>query len=414
MIKNGTIFTGDNLPVMRGIDGESVDLIYLDPPFNSNRNYAAPVGSEAAGAAFKDIWTLEDTDDAWWGELADAHPALYRVIDAAGAAGGKGDKAYCIYMAVRLLEMHRILKSTGSLYLHCDPTMSHALKLLLDSVFGEGNFRNEIIWKRATPSGGKAGGQKFVPLHDVIFCYAKGNKFTHNRQYIPYTKSYLDQRFKHVDKSGRRYRLQLNNRKQYLDTSKGKPVSDIWDDIPSINPMAKEKTGYPTQKPLALLRRIIAASSNEGDMVLDPFCGCATACLASHDLHRKWIGIDISPKSFDLIKSRIRKELDLFGEYVIQRTDIPVRKDSIHRSKDIKHTLFGRQEGLCVGCGEGFNFRNFEVDHIVPKSKGGADVDSNLQLLCGWCNRKKGGKDMKYLIAELVREGIRTPASKRK
>ena len=144
MIKTSTIFTGDNLPILRGMDSESVDLIYLDPPFNSNRRYAAPIGSEAAGAVFKDVWTLADTDDAWWGELAEAHPALYKVIDGASAVGGKADKAYCIYMAIRLLEMHRVLKSTGSIYLHCDPTMSHSLKLVMDAVFGQKHYQNEI------------------------------------------------------------------------------------------------------------------------------------------------------------------------------------------------------------------------------------------------------------------------------
>ena len=147
---NRTIWTGDNLAVMRGMNGESVDLIYLDPPFNSNKTYSAPIGSKAAGAAFKDTWMLDDVDVAWHGEIAEQNPAVYAVIDAAGIAHGKSMKSYLIMMAVRLLEMHRILKSTGSLYLHCDPTASHYLKMLLDAVFGRGNFRNEIVWQRTS------------------------------------------------------------------------------------------------------------------------------------------------------------------------------------------------------------------------------------------------------------------------
>ena len=145
---NRTLWTGDNLDIMRGMNSETVDLIYLDPPFNSNKNYSAPIGSEAAGAAFKDTWTLSDVDEAWHGEIADRQPTLYAIIDAAGLSHGKGMKSYLIMMAVRLLEMRRLLKDTGSIYLHCDPTASHYLKTLMDAVFGQGRFRNEIVWRR--------------------------------------------------------------------------------------------------------------------------------------------------------------------------------------------------------------------------------------------------------------------------
>ena len=151
--KNRTLWTGDNLHIMRGLNSETVDLIYLDPPFNSNRNYAAPIGSKAAGAAFKDTWTLSDVDLAWHGEIAEASPALYRVIDAAREAHGRGMQSYLIRMAVRLLEMKRLLKDTGSVYLHCDPTASHYLKLVMDAVFGAGCFRSEITWRRTNAKG---------------------------------------------------------------------------------------------------------------------------------------------------------------------------------------------------------------------------------------------------------------------
>lgn len=423
MIQPSTIFTGDNLPILRGMEDTCVDLIYLDPPFNSNRNYAAPIGSSAAGAEFKDTWTLEDTDDAWWGELADEYPALYHVIDAAGAAGGKKNKAYCIYMAVRLLEIHRVLKSTGSLYLHCDPIMSHALKLVLDAVFGAGNFQNEIVWcYREAINSRKRWNRK----HDIILFYSKTDEWVFNADEVlePHAESTI-RKYRHEDENGK-YRLMgrgITNSpiRSKRDVSpdwerdhpelvyrhylrKGTYAVDYWK-IDVINQNAKERTGYPTQKPLGLLQRIIKASSNVGDVVLDPFCGCATACLAAESLRRKWIGVDISSKAYELINARLQKELGGIFSEVIHRNDIPKRKGGI-RSKDIKHILFGRQEGFCAGCKSGFEYRNFEIDHIGALNKGGTDDDDNLQLLCGWCNRKKGDRPMEYLLAQLVREKI--------
>ena len=169
-VQNRTIFSNDNLPVLRGIDTEPVDLIYLDPPFNSNRNYAAPIGSEAAGAAFKDTWTLSDVDNAWHGEIADREPALYQVIHAVELTHGKGMKSYLIMMAVRLLKMERVLKNTGSIYLPCAPTASHYLKMLMDSVFGKNNFKNEVVWNSATGVKNNVK-TRFGRGHDIIFFY---------------------------------------------------------------------------------------------------------------------------------------------------------------------------------------------------------------------------------------------------
>ena len=445
-IANHTIFTGDNLDIMRGMDSESIDLIYLDPPFNSNRHYAAPIGSKAAGAEFKDAWTFEDTDDAWLGLIAEQNSALHEIIKAVGLIGNKGDKAYLVYMATRLLEMHRILKPTGSIYLHCDDVMNHSLKLVMDAVFGRKHFANDISWKRTTAH---SDGRRFGRNADNILLYRKSDKFIWNQPFSPYSESY-EARFKHKDPDGRRWtddnltakglsgggyeytykgasslwrvplakmkeldadnRLHFTNKggirlKRYLDEMKGVPVQAQWSDIDPVNSQAKEKTGYPTQKPLALLKRIIAASSNEGDVVLDPFCGCATACLAAEDLHRQWIGIDISPLAATLIAERMTKELGLFGD-VFHRKDIPVRSNQVVRSRDIKHELYGKQEGRCNGCMHDFRFRHMEVDHIVPTARGGPDTDDNLQLLCGHCNRVKGDRTMEYLIARLKEDGI--------
>ena len=190
--KNRTLWTGDNLDIMRGLNSESVDLIYLDPPFNSNRDYSSPIGSEAAGAAFKDTWTLNDVDLAWHGLIAEENPGLYGIIDAAGVAHGKGMKSYLIMMAVRLLEMRRILKPTGSTYLHCDPTASHYLKLTMDSVFGPGQFRTEITWKRTSAhSDARQGRQQHGRVHDLILFYTKSGRWTWNRIYTNYDQDYV-------------------------------------------------------------------------------------------------------------------------------------------------------------------------------------------------------------------------------
>ena len=405
-IPNRTIFEGDNLDVLRGINSESVDLIYLDPPFNSNRNYAAPIGSEAAGAKFKDTWTLSDVDNAWHGEIADKNPALYRAIDAAELTHGKGMKSYLIMMAVRLLEMKRVLKDTGSIYLHVDPTASHYLKLLMDSVFGKDNFRNEIIWHY---QAGTKSRTRFGKKHDVILYYSKGKNPTFHRQGQPVQNP---KRYNKQDENGDWYDTNGQGKRYYLKD--GQTCADVWtyvqeSEFNSLNSQSKERTGYPTQKPLAVLRRIIEASSNEGDVVLDPFAGCATTCIAAEQLNRKWIGMDLSPQAAKQVEARARKELGMLGGMqATHRTDIPVRTDigSLPNYRTHKHTLYGKQEGNCAGCKVHFPFRNFTVDHYIPTIKGGTDHYDNLQLLCGMCNSVKGERPMEYLIAKLREDGI--------
>ena len=432
------MWTGDNLNILRGINSETVDLIYLDPPFNSNQDYAAPVGSKAAGAAFKDTWHLSELDVAWMGLIAEEQPAVAALLATTGAVHGKGMQSYLTMMAVRLLETHRVLKDTGSIYLHCDPAASHYLKALMDAIFGHDNFHNEITWKRTTAHNDP---NRYGRIQDRILFYSKSSLKTFNHIPGTYSEAQL-KRYKYSDGNGeyraenltaphfsptrtvewrgvtpganRRWRFSLDELerlysegrillqrnglprkdgyKSYLRDAPGPVLQDIWTDI-KFGPTAGERVGNPTQKPLALLERIIAASSNDGDMVLDPFCGCATACVAAEKLARQWVGIDISPKAAELVNIRLQQEMgSLFHHgYVTTRGDIPKRTDvdapkNYHQNK---HVLYGKQEGQCGGCRMNFPFKVFEVDHMISQSRGGTDHIGNLQLLCSHCNRVK-------------------------
>ena len=392
---NETMWTGDNLPIMRGMNSDSVDLIYLDPPFNSKANYAAPVGSKAAGAEFKDTWTLRDIDAAWLDLIEQKHPKINRVIHAAMT---DSDKSYLIYMAARFIEMHRILKLTGSIYLHCDPTMSHYLKLLMDAVFGRRNFRNEIVWSYHRWTGGT---RHFQRMHDIVLMFARSEETKFNQILEPHSE-----KGQHRHKGKNRTTKVIDDgslSQTYVSDSGMKAMRDVWD-ISYLNANANERTGYPTQKPLALLERIIMASSNEGDVVLDPFCGCATACVAAHERQRDWTGIDVSAKAFDLIKQRITERGGLFYN-LTQRTDVPQRTDlgeiPKYNSPENRNKLYGEQGGDCTGCAEHFLPQNLTVDHIIARSVGGTDHIGNLQLLCGNCNSIKGNRGMEYLVARL-------------
>ena len=343
--------------------------------------------------------------------------------------------------------MRRVLKEAGSVYLHCDPTASHYLKLVMDAIFGQVHFRNEVIWRRSHPKG--LAFTRFASNHDVILVYGREGETAWNAPYIANPRAH--EQYKLIeDETGRRYQLTsllnpnpdrpnltyefkgvtrvwrwtkermeeadrtglivvprggkgIPRLKRYLDEQPGIPVSDTWDDVPIA--AGKERTGYPTQKPLALLERIIKASSNPGDMVLDPFAGCATACVAAEKLGRRWVGIDLSPKAVELVNLRLRDFMgDLFHDRLVTaRTDIPRRTDidaPINYRKN-KHVLFGQQEGQCNGCRTEFPYRIMEVDHIIPGSRGGTDHMDNLQVLCSHCNRIKGDRPQEYLVAQL-------------
>ena len=306
-VANRTIFCHDNLEVLQGINSDSIDLIYLDPPFNKKKTFTAPIGSSAEGASFKDIFYQEDIKEEWIQVIKEDLHEVYNFLNAVKEIEGRSSYNFCYlaYMAIRLIELHRILKDTGSLYLHCDPTMSHYLKILLDCVFGGENFRNEIVW---CYTGNQNTTKHFKRKHDTLLFYSKSKHATFNNYYMPYKEATL-KRYNHQDAGGR-YKLNKyggEHVKKYLP-KEGLGVYDYWI-IPYVIGGSKERTGYPTQKPIALLERIIKASSKEKDIVLDPFCGCATTCVASEKLNRQWIGIDISIKAYDLVKERLNKEV---------------------------------------------------------------------------------------------------------
>ena len=362
-MNGNALFYGDNLRILREkIAAESVDLIYLDPPFNSNANYnvlfKSPAGerSHAQIEAFADTWHWTDEAEQAFDEVMQGgNTDAAELLRALRAFLKENDMmAYLVMMSVRLLELHRVLKQTGSIYLHCDPTSSHYLKLLMDSIWGVANFKTEIVWKRSSAHcDAKQGRKQHGRIHDVVLFYTKSSQHTWTQLYTTYDEAYTDRSYRHIEPStGRRYRLDnltgpggaakgnpsyevmgvtrfwrysrakmddliargrivqtapggVPSYKRYLDEMPGVPLQDLWADIAPIGAQAQERLGYPTQKPVALLERIIAASSNEGDVILDPFCGCGTSIHAAQKLNRKWIGIDITNLAVSLIEKRV-------------------------------------------------------------------------------------------------------------
>ena len=415
MTKMNRLFYGDNLPVLREhVADESVDLVYLDPPFNSNRSYSVIFGkkiSDDANAqiqAFDDTWHWTPETDRLYRDIlvwtntdvADAMEAFRRLL------GESDAMAYLVMMAPRLYELRRVLKPTGSLVLHCDPTMSHYLKVLLDSMFGAENLRNEIIWQRTGSKGLQT--VRLASNHDVLLVYGKTAKATWNKDaaFISYDLSDLPAKtaakYSNIEPgTGRRYELKdLTNPnpdrpnltyeflgvtkvwrwtkermqkaydeglvvqtapgrvprvKKYLDEQKGLPIGDVWSDIPPLNSQAAERLGYPTQKPLALLERIIKLMTDEGDVVLDPFCGCGTTVDAAQKLGRRWIGIDITYISVDLI---IKRLMATHGQSVMDEVDV----DGIPYDIQSAQSLFDRSP---------FDFERWAVSmlHAQPNEK---------------------------------------------
>ena len=517
---DNVLYEMDNLDVLRGMNSETVDLIATDPPFNTKRNRAGSAGFYVDNwkwgdtGKLPDQWAWNEVHPIWLDEIRDENRALFEVIEAAGHCHGQDIAAFLCFLSVRLLEMHRVLKPTGSLYIHCDHTANAYIRMTLDAIFGAANFLNEIVWER---SGGKSDAKRFGPVHDTIFYYSKQSKRTWNPQFIPHDPEYIRSTYRHDDNDGRgpyctmplhasgkrggesaipwqgyspdaqgnhwrtptqgimnRY-IQENKLiegwpskyptihsrltaldqakliawsgngvpriKTYLKATNGIALTDLIKDIPMAN--KTERTGSPDQKPIGLYERIILASSNKGDLILDPFAGCATTIIAAQNNQRRWVGIDRRPDVRHHVVCRIlglksdeaqkQKESPMYGDWITARlseldthyqTTAPIRTDEgttaapflapvytlneksalTHREmKEFLIKTFGFQ---CWGC----NFkiddeRYFQLDHVEPKVDGGSNHLDNRALLCQPCNQLKSNR---ITISQLRRENIKS------
>ena len=513
---NRHLFIADNINLLRRLDNETIDLICIDPPFSKNQTFIGNlkppltdaerelerdtlaswgVHSPAAAAQadiewpdtrnnakFQDIWRWEDdVHEDWISRIEDDYPALSAVIEATRHAHSEGMAAYLVYMAIRIVEMERVLKSTGSIYLHCDSTAGHYLKQVMDSIWGSENFRNEIIWRRTNAKGLAFKG--YPRNSDIILYYSKGSDFTLNRQFQPHDPEYIEKFYRQIDsETGRRYRLSdltnpnrnrpnltyewnghlrvwrwtkermqqahdagiiyysstgLASQKRYLDDMEGVPVDTIWDDIQPLQARSPERTGYPTQKPVALAERIILASSNPGDVVLDCFAGCAYVPVAAERNGRQWIACDISPRALTALRrqfAKFRYAVDgsqnveqpalITDANVITRSphDLPERTDDDpaerhdikelpERTYKVPSSLIPDREmlayllklsGYTAWCCGFANRRpngaivetvnNFHLDHIDPKSKDGSNQIWNRAPLCPAHNIRKNNR----------------------
>lgn len=454
-----TLYFGDNLQILRQyVPDQSVDLVYLDPPFNSQRAYNVffkdQTGKQASAQvqAFEDTWHWTDEAQNTYDEiLSGAFPKeLKEMLRAFRDYMGPTDMmAYITMMAIRLFELHRVLKDTGSLFLHCDPTASHYLKILLDQVFGIEQFKNEIIWKRSQPKGHAY--TRFPTAHDILLFYKRGKVASFQTQYKPHDPGYIEKFYRHVEEgTGRQYTLgDLANPnkdrpnltyefppgsgivrvwrwtkdrmlrewkagriivpekggvprfKRYLDEMEGEIITDIWDDIEHLHGSNAETLGYPTQKPIALLHRVISAASDEGDTVLDPFCGCGTTIAAAEQLHRKWIGIDITFLSVALIKKRIKEhypdcKFDVVGEPRSSEDARALFEQSPFQFEAWAVTLLGGQPFKSQGGGDGgidglLYFMDYESNYhkIIIEAKGGQYSPRDIRSLAAAMAREQ-------------------------
>ena len=515
--ENRTLFHGDNLKFLRAMNSESVHLIATDPPFNKGRDFHATPDSLASGASFQDRWSWDrDVHQEWVDQITDDFPKVMNVIQGSRNSYGDDMGAFLCFMAVRLLEMHRLIRNDGSMYLHCDPTASHYLKAIMDAIFGHKNFRNEIIWRR---TGSHNSADRFGPIHDNILFYAKP-EYIHRTCFSNYSKGYVKEYFAKSDKkgfyreqaihgsgtrngaSGRPWRgfdptkkgrhwavpsalilelgidpelpqhkkldalydlgcIDVNTNylptyRQYLANAPGVPLQDIWafqpyskgllmDTVDEIDKDVrwipgrdkKERTGFETQKPIGLYSRIIDSSTKSGDIVLDPFAGCATTLVAAEILGRRWVGMDIWDNAKDVVVDRLEREgliapkytrdteaarqTFMFAKDLHFTSEPPVRTDDGEEAVPFLKTklrvdepkgekmsradmlifLLDQQGSKCQGCDREFDdSRYLELDHNTPRSDGGLNHISNRILLCGPCNRAKSNQ---YTLSGLRR-----------
>ncbi len=482
--KANSLYYGDNLAVLRdSIGDETVDLVYLDPPFNSNASYnvlfRAPSGeqSQAQIEAFEDSWHWNESAERAFDEVVSGpHSDASIMLKAMRSALGENDMmAYLAMMAVRLIELHRVLKQTGSLYLHCDPTASHYLKTVTDAIFGVQNFRNEVIWQRST---GKSLMTKRLPNnHDVILAYQKGDEsyWNEDAMFSPYDADDLPPtvaaKYTHTDPDGRVYRLdnlinpnadrpnltyeflgvtkvwrwtkdrmqkayadglivqsapgRVPQLKRYLEEQRGRALGDVWTDIPPLNSQAQERLGYPTQKPMALLERILALASRQNDVVLDPFCGCGTTVHAAQRLKRRWIGIDVTHLAVALIERRLKEAFPgiAYAVHGVPEDEAGARdlavRDKHEFQKWITATVGAQpyksgKKGMDRGIDGYLHFRDADKkpQFGVVSVKGGENITSGMiRDLKGTMEREKAALGLFLTLNAPTREMVKEAAS---
>ena len=459
---DNVLYELDNLDVLRGMNSETVDLIATDPPFNTRRNRAGTAGFYVDNwkwgdtGKLPDQWAWNEVHPVWMEQIKDDNRALYEVINAARACHGEDIAAFLCFLSVRLLEMRRVLKPTGSIYLHCDHTANGYIRMAMDAVFGARNFRNEIAWCYTGP--GSPGMRQFNRKHDTIFWYAKGARWTFNSNEvrIPHKRLNTNTRGAMITAP-----LTPEDRESYL--AKGKVPESWWPEFSPVGRIASERTGSPDQKPLALYERIILASSKPGDLVLDPFAGCATTIIAAKEHGRRWVGIDrrkdarfhvvtrmMGMKAADAEK--IRKERPDLNRWLNgrlktydaqYRTEAPERTDDGAPAAPLLPPVFFPMRGetppwqrlrheemqgilnriqsaanddalvVCAGCGRDLERPFMELDHIIPRADGGENYITNRVMLCRPCNgRKRQNLTLSGLRTENRREGWMKDAAK--
>lgn len=481
---NRHLFIADNIYLLRSLDNGTVDLVVTDPPFGKGRTFTSnglhpPLTSEELSAeraqlaewgindrksareagmewspnggeaSYDDIWYWQDVHEEWADQIEKSHPAVKALIDATRLTHSDSHAAYLSYMAIRLLELRRVLKPSGSIYLHCDPTASHYLKLMMDTIFGKKNFRNEIIWAYTGPSSPKI--KQFPRKHDAILWYSNGKRWTFNRDdmRVPYKDP--KQTLRKALDAGRG--IDQDEVERYRE--RGKIIENWWEDI-ALAVRGNERTGYPTQKPVALAERIIKASSNPGDVVLDPFAGCAYVPVSAEGLGRQWIACDISVRALTVVKrqfNKFRYSVD-GGPVIVKKNEIsqqalladcdvtvrgpgqlpkradedpdpppplvleePVYKGQLFTRKEMLEALLEDSGWMCWCCGSANRLpdgkivettANFELDHIDPKFYGGGDSSLNRDPLCRSCNGRKGKRPitLRQLRDEVEADGL--------
>ena len=480
-VPSRTLFIGDNLEILRGINSESVDLIYLDPPTNSGRMYKARESAAARGVLFSDVRTFDDMRPDWLDEIELRRPGMLHAINSGGIVHGDSMSGYLTFLGVRLIELQRVLKPSGSLYLHCDPHASHYIKIIMDALFGSKFFRNEIVWKRP-PS--PWGARRWRAVHDTILFYTGQRRHRWNRIFLKHPAWYWERYYKHEDERGKYQLVSLigqgtqsgdatvewrgvnpgdegrhwvvpikllgkiypdtvgladlstpekldllddaglvhwpdNGRlprcKIYTGMIEGSPPQDVIVDVETQR--RREKTSWPTQKPEALLDLIVRASSNPGDVVLDPFCGSGTTCVVADKLDRRWVAIDSSELARTILNTRLHPTSDRTRSYWKGGLPLevaklpPIRTDISERATvpdpvETKAGLYARQKGKCNGCEHILPKHTLVIDRLTATARHGQHSSANLQLLCHYCKALMADNDMDHLKAQLRQRDI--------